>query len=60
MPTMRKDVDQNRRGTLTSIYRYFGKNLKLGVGYNFTDFSDDLTNLRCNHRGLFFNFVGTR
>ena len=27
------------------VYRYFGDNLKVGVGYNFTDFSDDLTDL---------------
>lgn len=54
------NVSQRRRGALAGIYRYIGKNLKIGTGYNFTDFSDDLTDLRYNHRGIFVNFVGTR
>jgi hypothetical protein len=33
--------------------------LKVGVGYNFTDFSDDLTDLGYDHRGVFLNIVGT-
>ena len=35
-----------------------GEHLKLGVGYNFTDFSDDLTDLSYDHQGAFFNVVG--
>src|SRR4030095_2825571 len=54
------DVNQRRRGALGAIYRYIGKNLKVGVGYNFTDFSDDLTDLRYNHKGVFVNFIGTK
>jgi hypothetical protein len=54
------DVSQQRRGALATIYRYLGKNLKVGVGYNFTDFSDDLTDLRYDHRGVFFNIVGSK
>ncbi len=54
------DVSQRRRGALAAIYRYIGKNLKVGVGYNFTDFSDDLTDLRYNHKGLFVNFIVTK
>jgi flagellar motor protein MotB len=53
------DADQQRRGALTTVYRYIGKNMKAGVGYNFTDFSDDLTDLNFNHKGVFFNFVAT-
>jgi hypothetical protein len=30
--------------------------MKIGVGYNFTDFSDDLTDLSYNHHGFFLNF----
>jgi NADH/NAD ratio-sensing transcriptional regulator Rex len=41
------------------VYRYFGKHLKAGVGYNFTDFSDDLTDLSYDHQGAFFNIVGS-
>jgi flagellar motor protein MotB len=54
------DVSQRRRGALAAIYRYIGKNLKVGAGYNFTDFSDDLTDLRYNHKGIFLNLIGTK
>ena len=30
---------------LVALYRHLGKYIKLGVGYNFSDFSDDLTQL---------------
>jgi lipopolysaccharide assembly outer membrane protein LptD (OstA) len=55
-----RDVSQIRRGALTAIYRYIGKNAKVGAGYNFTDFSDDLTDLRYNHKGVFVNLIGTK
>jgi hypothetical protein len=54
MPSLR----QRNRGALAAIYRRIGNNLKAGVGYNFTNFSDDLTDLRYNHRGVFFNLIG--
>jgi hypothetical protein len=54
------DVQQRRRGALTAVYRHIGSNLKVGVGYNFTDFSDDLTDLKYNHNGVFFNLIGTK
>jgi outer membrane protein OmpA-like peptidoglycan-associated protein len=54
------DANQRRRGALAAIYRYLGENLKVGVGYNFTDFSDDLTDLSYDHRGVFVNIVGTK
>jgi flagellar motor protein MotB len=54
------EVNQRRRGALAAIYRSIGKNLKVGVGYNFTDFSDDLTDLKYNHKGVFFNLVGAK
>ncbi len=53
------DVNQRRDGALLAIYRYIGKHLKVGAGYNFTDFSDDLTDLSYDHHGLFFNLIGT-
>ena len=37
------DLDERRSGALVTIYRYLGEHFKLGIGYNFTDFSDDLT-----------------
>jgi hypothetical protein len=54
------DIKQRRRGVLTAIYHHIGKNLKAGVGYNFTDFSDELTDLKYNHRGIFVNLIGTK
>jgi flagellar motor protein MotB len=54
------DIRQRRRGALATIYRHIGSNLKVGVGYNFTDFSDDLTDLKYNHKGVFFNLIGTK
>ena len=53
------DVNQRRGGALVGIYRYIGKNLKVGAGYNFTDFSDDLTDLSYRHQGAFVNVIGT-
>jgi hypothetical protein len=55
-----RDAGQRRAGALTAVYRYLGKGLKVGAGYNFTDFSDDLTDLGYDHRGAFFNIVATR
>ena len=54
------DVSQRRGGALVAFYRYFGEHLKLGAGYNFTDFSDDLTDLSYRHQGVFINLVGTK
>ena len=39
------DLNERRSGALVAVYRYVGKHLKVGAGYNFTDFSDDLTDL---------------
>jgi flagellar motor protein MotB len=54
-----RDLRQRRGGALVAFYRYMGKHLKVGAGYNFTDFSDDLTDLSYDHQGAFVNFVGT-
>jgi len=53
------DLRQRRSGALIGVYRYVGKHLKIGGGYNFTDFSDDLTDLDYNHQGAYFNIVGS-
>ena len=53
------DVKEQRSGALLGLYRYFGDHFKAGVGYNFTDFSDDLTDLSYDHHGVFFNLIGT-
>jgi flagellar motor protein MotB len=54
------DLNQRRRGALAAIYHHISKNLKAGVGYNFTNFSDELTDLKYNHKGVFVNLIGTK
>jgi len=54
-----RDVDERRTGALLALYRYVGNHLKVGVGYNFTDFSEDLTDLSYKHHGWFLNVVGS-
>ena len=52
------DLDERRAGGLLTISRYVGDHVKVGLGYNFADFSDDLTDLSYDHRGLFLNLTG--
>jgi hypothetical protein len=52
------DLDERRSGALLGIYRYMGEHFKVGVGYNFADFSEDLTDLSHDDQGLFVNVVG--
>jgi hypothetical protein len=53
------DLDERRTGALLVLYRYFGEHFKVGVGYNFTDYSDDLTDLDYDDHGWFLNLIGT-
>jgi hypothetical protein len=53
------DVSQRRAGALVAVYRYLGDHFKVGAGYNFTDFSDDLTDLSYDHEGIFINMIGS-
>ena len=46
------------RGHARGRLSLFGEHLKAGVGYNFTDFSDDLTDLSYDHQGAFVNVIG--
>ena len=52
------EASSTRKGFLVSIDRELRSNFKVGVGYNFTDFSDDLTALDYRFRGVFVNVVG--
>jgi hypothetical protein len=45
-------------GTLLALYRHVGNNFKIGAGFNFGRFSDDLQDVTLDDRGLFFNMVG--
>lgn len=53
-----REANDRRTGMLAAVYRHVGNHLKIGVGYNFTDFSDDLTDLSFDSRGAFVNLVG--
>ena len=44
-----------RSGALVAVYRHLGDHVKLGLGFNFTDFNDDLTNLDYDNRGWFLD-----
>jgi len=55
-------VDQNdsdRRGWLVGLDRHVGDNFRIGLGYNFTSFSDNLAELDYEHKGWFLNLTGT-
>jgi len=54
-----KEAEDARAGALVAVYRHMGKNVKVGVGYNFTDYSDDLTDLSYRSRGWFLNVLST-
>ena len=53
------DLNESRSGALAMVSRYLGKHVKIGLGYNFTDFSDDLTDLNFDHQGVFLNLTGS-
>ena len=47
----------SRKGFLAAVYRHLGQGLKLGVGYNFTNYSTDLTDQSYSTRGIFVNML---
>ncbi|MEN1957430.1 hypothetical protein [Luteimonas changyuni] len=55
------DVDDGgtRKGWMAGVDRDIGRNFRIGAGYNFTDFSDDLTDFDYDHKGWYINFVGS-
>lgn len=50
--------DSTRQGWLLGVDRHLGERFRVGVGYNFTDFSDDLTRVDFEHAGWFLNVSG--
>jgi hypothetical protein len=45
-------------GALAAVYRHINDNFKVGVGYNFGGFNDDLRDQTYDHQGIFINAVG--
>jgi hypothetical protein len=52
---VQNDQDTRDFGALLTVYRGFGDNAKVGLGYNFGSFSDDLRDTTQDDRGLFLN-----
>ena len=51
--------DDEKHGALVGAYRHLGEYFKIGAGYNFTDFNDDLTrNDYDSNNGWFIDVVG--
>jgi hypothetical protein len=53
------EAEDRKSGILAALYRQIRENFKVGVGYNFTDFTDDLTDLDYESEGWFVKVVGT-
>jgi opacity protein-like surface antigen len=52
------ETDSTDWGLLAGVYRHLGDNVKIGVGYNFGRFSDDLRDLTYDDQGVFINVIG--
>jgi hypothetical protein len=52
------ESDSTDFGFLAALYRDLGENFKIGLGYNFGRFSDDLRDLTYDDHGIFINAVG--
>ena len=51
-------ADDEKLGALVGVYRHVGDNAKIGAGYNFSKFSDDLRDFDADSDGFFINLVG--
>jgi hypothetical protein len=56
---MLRDIQASdqKNGFLLAVYYLFDTKAKLGIGYNFTDYNDDLTHFSETSRGWFVNWV---
>jgi len=52
------ETGDERSGCLAGLYRHVGDHVKIGAGYNFTNYSDNLTDLSYRSRGFFVNTIG--
>ena len=51
-------ADDLRLGALAGVYRHIGDHVKVGAGYSWSDFSDDLTDQSYSSHGPFLNILG--
>ena len=52
------ESQDTQHGAMISFDRHIGKNMKIGIGYNFSDFDDDLSRTSGSSKGWFINLVG--
>ena len=52
------ETHTSNMGLIGGVYRHINDNFKLGVGYNFGIFSDDLRDLTYDDQGFFVNAIG--
>lgn len=53
-----RELGDRKSGFLTAVYYHVNENFKVGIGHNFTDFSDNVTDLSYRSRGWFLNMLG--
>jgi hypothetical protein len=53
-----RETDDHRLGFLLGGYRHVGGHMKIGAGYNFTNYSDELTDVSYRSHGFFVNMIG--
>lgn len=51
-------AEETKFGALAGAYRHVGDNLKVGGGYSFSKFSDDMTDFSNTSNGFFVNMIG--
>ncbi|MEO8410438.1 MAG: hypothetical protein ABI478_07690 [Propionivibrio sp.] len=53
-----KEAEDAKAGALIGIYRHVADGVKVGIGYNFTRYSDDLTELVVSVAGVVLEYCG--
>lgn len=54
---IQKQAEDYKQGALIEVARKIGEFIQVGVGYNFTDFNDDLTHLNYTAQGPFIRIT---
>ncbi|MCU0826023.1 MAG: hypothetical protein MUE52_01105 [Tabrizicola sp.] len=52
------EADTSEYGALVGVYRDFGDNARIGVGYSWGGVNDDLRSFETNRNGVFLNLIG--
>jgi len=55
---MQKQADDKMHGALLELTKNLNKNFQIGLGYNFSKFSDDLAHLDYTSHGPFIRITG--